>query len=193
MKTFKQANTFIRDNQIAMLQRAKELHWLYNKIRKHQVGKGTFVEIGSGHGASAYILGNAMPEGSRIIMIDKNHPDLRTKVTSQLIEDGYDVSHICGDSTDEQTPEILLMRLKGKPIDVLFIDGDHHYKAVKSDYMIYSAFVKRGGLIALHDIARHPDKTRIQVWKLWDEIKRSVKTFEYIERRHHVGVGMVIK
>ena len=40
----------------------------------------------------------------------------------------------------------------GKPLDFLFIDGDHAFKGVKSDFQLYSELVRPGGLIAFHDI-----------------------------------------
>ena len=36
-------------------------------------------------------------------------------------------------------------------IDFLFIDGDHTYQAVMTDWLLYSPLVKRGGIIAFHD------------------------------------------
>jgi len=36
-------------------------------------------------------------------------------------------------------------------LDMLFIDGDHEYISVLTDWMIYKHFVKPGGLIAFHD------------------------------------------
>lgn len=38
-----------------------------------------------------------------------------------------------------------------KMIDILFIDDGHDYESVKSDYENFSPFVKKGGLILLHD------------------------------------------
>lgn len=38
-----------------------------------------------------------------------------------------------------------------EPIDILFIDGDHRYEAVKQDYALFSPFVRKGGLIIFHD------------------------------------------
>lgn len=38
-----------------------------------------------------------------------------------------------------------------KPIDVLFIDGDHSYEGCKADIDKYAPFVKPGGVILFHD------------------------------------------
>lgn len=38
-----------------------------------------------------------------------------------------------------------------RPIDILFIDGDHRYDQVLFDYNTFAPFVRKGGLIILHD------------------------------------------
>ena len=38
------------------------------------------------------------------------------------------------------------------PLDFLYIDANHEYDAVKRDLQIYYPFVKKGGIIAGHDI-----------------------------------------
>ena len=43
-------------------------------------------------------------------------------------------------------------------LDVLFIDGDHTYEGVKDDFLSYSPLIRRGGIVAFHDIAEHPEK-----------------------------------
>ena len=56
-----------------------------------------------------------------------------------------------------------------KPIDVLFIDGNHTYDAVKADYSKYEPFVNKWGLILLHD-ATTPNR-EFGVNRLYHEIK----------------------
>ena len=38
-----------------------------------------------------------------------------------------------------------------KEIDVLYIDGDHSYEGCKADYDKYEPYVRKGGLILIHD------------------------------------------
>jgi predicted O-methyltransferase YrrM len=40
---------------------------------------------------------------------------------------------------------------KSLKIDLLFIDADHSYEAVRADWLNWSPFVKKGGIIAFHD------------------------------------------
>jgi predicted O-methyltransferase YrrM len=42
--------------------------------------------------------------------------------------------------------------LKGRKVDFLFIDADHSYEGVKKDFEMYSPLVRKGGIIAFHDI-----------------------------------------
>lgn len=55
---------------------------------------------------------------------------------------------ICADSFNKQT-------LKEIPdgLDFLFIDGDHSYNGVKTDYLTYKDKVRAGGIIGFHDAA----------------------------------------
>ena len=41
--------------------------------------------------------------------------------------------------------------LNGEKLDLLFIDGDHTYKSVLCDWLIYKNFVAKGGIVAFHD------------------------------------------
>lgn len=56
-----------------------------------------------------------------------------------------------------------------KPIDVLFIDGSHAYEDVKADFEAFYPFVKKGGIIAFHDIKGK----WAGVIRYWKEIQNS--------------------
>jgi predicted O-methyltransferase YrrM len=42
-------------------------------------------------------------------------------------------------------------------IDMVFIDGDHTYQAVKNDILAWTAFLGPDGILALHDVELPPD------------------------------------
>lgn len=77
-------------------------------------------------------------------------------------------------------------------IDFLFIDGDHSYKGVKSDFEMYSKLVSEGGIIALHDIIDHPDN-QYDVPQFWKKIKNDYETKEIIsnEKQTSGGIGVI--
>lgn len=82
--------------------------------------------------------------------------------------------------------------LGGRPIDVLFIDGDHRYEGVKQDFLSYRPLVRDGGLILFHDIV--PDKGG-RAWaggvpQLWKELAPQYPHREFVLSRDQDGYGI---
>jgi hypothetical protein len=108
-------------------------------------------------------------------------------------------AEIVGDSRRPETVEKLRIRLAGRLIDLLFIDGDHAYASVKSDYEMYGPLTKH--IIALHDINGCLD----DVGRLWKEITAiekdrlllTIQHYNYlttgITAGNQMGIGLVIK
>ncbi|MCC7447847.1 MAG: class I SAM-dependent methyltransferase [Anaerolineae bacterium] len=99
------------------------------------------------------------------------------------------------DSQTEATRARLIELLQTRPIDFLFIDGDHRYPGVRRDYELYANLVRPGGLIAFHDIRPNPHADSIQVFRLWDEIKATEQTEEIIHEPYQgrYGIGLLTK
>jgi predicted O-methyltransferase YrrM len=83
----------------------------------------------------------------RLVLGDSHTPDVRAEVESAL----------------------------GGPVDFLFIDGDHSYSGVRTDYAMYSELVRGGGLIAFHDIVPGPLENVGGVPRYWQELHASGK------------------
>ena len=97
---------------------------------------------------------------------------------------------IRGDSHSEEVSA----RVKDiiQSLDVLFIDGDHTYEGVKHDFLSYSPLVRRGGIVAFHDIAEHPEKAGGDVPRFWNELKASHRHEEIIEDQEQgFGIGLL--
>jgi cephalosporin hydroxylase len=91
-------------------------------------------------------------------------------------------------SHDPQTLIKIKKILADKKIDFLFIDADHSYEGVKRDFESYSQLVKKGGIIAIHDIA--PSGWKIN--KFWTEVKSHYKSIEIIENYEKGnGIGVI--
>jgi cephalosporin hydroxylase len=107
---------------------------------------------------------------------------------------------IRGDSRDPKTLERVRSLLRGHPLDLLFIDGDHSYVGVKADFSNFSPLVGTGGLIVFHDIVRDLGNrcgTPTQhytggVPTFWEEIKARHRTSELIEDPGQDGYGIGI-
>ena len=78
-------------------------------------------------------------------------------------------------------------------IDFLFCDGDHTYEGVKKDYEMYSPLVRKGGLMAFHDICPHSSDQDCGVDQLWREILGKHKSWEHVENRNRemYGIGVL--
>jgi cephalosporin hydroxylase len=103
-----------------------------------------------------------------------------TRLLETFVRSGCQQHFVNGSSYDLQTVHRVQEILQQRPIDVLFIDGDHRYDGAQADFNLFSPLVRSGGQIAFHDIV--PDfKTQFgrdtgrwagDVPKLWQEVKQ---------------------
>jgi hypothetical protein len=79
---------------------------------------------------------------------------------------------IDGDSSKIDTVKQLASILGNSQVDFLFIDGDHAYRGVLTDFMLYRQFVRQGGFIAFHDIidSEFHRNAGCYVHELWQKI-----------------------
>lgn len=84
------------------------------------------------------------------------------------------------DSQDVGTVERVRTVLGGKPVDFLFLDGDHRYEAVRRDFELYEPLVRPGGVVAMHDISPRTTPDTDGTAAFWAELKRSHSTDEMI-------------
>lgn len=122
---------------------ARRLAWLAAQIP----AGGVIVEIGSFWGRSAGYMASAMPEGATLFCVDRwpNMADMnkfRKNIARIWLSER--VAPLRGDSVE-------VSQTWDKPIDLLYIDGNHTYAGVRNDFHSYAPFVKHGGLIAFHD------------------------------------------
>jgi hypothetical protein len=75
-----------------------------------------------------------------------------------------------------------------KEIDILHIDGDHSYKAVKGDYEAWIPFVKDNGVILFHDTCVDHLGGKYEVKKFFEELDLPKLTFT-----HTFGLGVASK
>ena len=75
-------------------------------------------------------------------------------------------------------------------LEFLFIDGDHTYTGVKTDFEMYSKLVAKGGIIALHDIVPGSLEKVGGVPRFWNEIKHNFECLELVENWKQGGKGI---
>ena len=143
------------------------------------------LEIGAWRGLSANMWLLAFkPE--RFITIEKESSD---KVEAIRIPDhlGWQMWYE-SDSHDQRVLDTVKIYMP--VVDFLFIDGDHSYEGVKKDWEMYGPLVRKGGIVAFHDIAIHVDPTE-QVDLLWKEVKDGYNSVEIKESPNSTGIGVL--
>lgn len=156
----------------------------------------TIVEIGTAGGGTFYGLCQSAPDDALIVSIDMPGGDFGGGYDEDRIEKmrGYarkrqSLHFLRSDSHAETTKQELLGFLAGRPIDFLFIDGDHTYQGVKSDYEMYAPLVAPAGIVGFHDIVEHPAATGCEVERFWNEIKPESGYTEFVDLADDWGWG----
>lgn len=159
----------------------------------------TVCEIGAAGGGTAFLFAHASAPDALIVSVDLNFVESRREAVASFARRDQNVVCMQGDSHDAATLEAVRARLGGRPLDLLYLDGDHSYEGVASDFASFAPLVREGGLIVLHDIV--PDfKTRYGVAtvsytggvpQFWSELKAErARVEEIIEDEEQDGFGI---
>jgi predicted O-methyltransferase YrrM len=160
------------------------------------------LEIGTANGGSLFCFCKLAREDATIISIDLpggkfggGYPEWKIPIYQAFAKENQKLYLLRKDSHREETLEEVKRILNGNQLDFLFIDGDHSYEGVKKDFEMYSPLVKKEGIIAFHDIVRHPLETGCEVEKLWKEIKNGFNFKELIKdiNQNWAGIGVIFK
>lgn len=151
----------------------------------------SYLEIGSKYGGSLWHVAIAMGQGARVVSVDlEARSDLKDCI-NKLKSLHYDAHLIIGNSTDPKTVDAA-ERLG--PYDLCLIDANHTEPFVRMDWLNYGPMAR---MVAFHDIAydlgnRPPKPWKIEVPKVWNEIKRDRKHREiklcHTKRDNGIGI-----
>lgn len=157
-------------------------------------------EIGGYQGGTLFLFCRAASQTAHLLSIDLEYTQERSAAYRRFACGQQTICCFSADSHLETTRERVAQWLGGERLDFLFIDGDHSYNGVRSDFLMYSPLVKTGGVIAFHDI--HPDyRTRYgratasdvgKVPAFWSSVKRTYTTDELVEDEGQDGYGIGI-
>ncbi len=165
------------------------------KIIKQEKPK-YIMEIGSAKGGTLFLFSKVADPYAHIISLDLPHGNFgggysksRIPIFKKLVLKTQTIDLIRDDSHKKKTLNQIKKILGKNKLDFLFIDGDHTYNGVKKDFEMYSPLVKKGGIIAFHDIAKSND-TSCKVNTFWNQIKKKYKSKEIIEDKEQGGFGI---
>ena len=131
----------------------RALHRLASRLPANAV----VVEIGSAQGRSTLVLAHAVCNGNggEVFAIDPFEPDAaipsaltnnEAALRENIARSGFTNITIIKDFSST------VGRWFDRPIDLLFIDGDHRYEAVKTDFDLFEPKIVDGGILAMHDV-----------------------------------------
>ena len=149
-----------------------------------QRGVKTVVEVGSSHGGALVFYDQIVGADGLVVGVE-NAPEYAFSVhRTSPFKPISDMNLIEGDSHLWETVDRVEAALKGRPLDFLFIDGDHSYEGAKQDLEMFGPLVRSGGIIGFHDVAIEP-----RVRRLFDEVEIEKEILPV----HHMGIGLFYK
>ena len=160
------------------------------------------IEIGTLWGGPLFLLSKLSSQDALIISIDLpsgkfggGYSRLRIPFYKLFAKKKQKIILLRKDSHLISTFLKIKKKIKNKKVDLLFIDGDHHYEGVKQDFEMYNSLVKKNGIIAFHDIVVHSNEKDCQVNKFWNEIKNEYDYKEIVEdwNQKNYGIGIIIQ
>jgi len=119
---------------------------------------GIALEIGLDKGGTHLVWKHIY---AKVISVDINLANA-VMFTSGIIHKPEASKIVVSNSQASITAVLVAQELKGALVDMLFIDGDHSYNAVESDYLNYEPYVRSGGIVAFHDTGIQGVKQFIQ-------------------------------
>lgn len=159
------------------------------------------LEIGTATAGTLFMFTRVASDDALIISIDlplgrygAGYFKYRIPLLKSFAGENQKIELLRCDSHATETIEKLKKILNGRGIDFLFIDGDHSYDGVKSDFLNYKDFVKDGGIIAFHDIVENFKDASFGTQLFWKEIKNNYNYQEFIREnpeKNGCGIGLI--
>jgi predicted O-methyltransferase YrrM len=183
--------------------------WEFGKLLETiaPVHPKAMLEIGTAKGGSLLAFSQLCAPDAHIVSIDLPHgpfgggyPLWKVPLYKAFARSGQRLDLVRGDSHSASTFEHVQSLLAGRGVDFLFIDGDHSYEGVRSDFETYQSLVRPGGIIALHDItAPDPDRPPKKgnesgdVYRFWAELTTDRPGETFVDPAGHgcFGIGLI--
>ena len=156
-------------------------------------------EVGGLRGGTLALFAHVAAPNARLLSLDIAYTATQIKVYPRFATGQQQITCIPCDSHAAESQNAVRNWLNGEKLDFLFIDGDHSFAGVAKDFSLYSPFVRRGGILAFHDIV--PDSTARHgvpssayagdVPAFWNELRKVHNDIsELVENPNQDGYGI---
>lgn len=179
-------------HQLKILQQDSELKPFCTWLSK--IAIKNFLEIGTYTGASFTVWDHLSAPGIHIALDSNAQPGIilnaeQLAARQQLLSTLQPTVHmLIMDSQRYETVQTVRKLLGAQSLDFIFINADHHKGPCMRDLVCYSQFVRKGGVIAFHDIAKFPGVNF--VWQCTRG--RGKLCWEFLDPADPWGIGAVI-
>jgi predicted O-methyltransferase YrrM len=157
------------------------------------------LEIGTARGGTLFLLTRIAAPDALLVSIDLSSAEDRRFAGRDIrrrrpLFEAFAVARqrvrfLVGDSHSVNMRTRVERTLGGRAIDLLFIDGDHSAEGVRGDFELYRDLVRRGGMIAFHDIVDGKAESVGGVPDFWRSI-RTPDARELVRDREQGGYGI---
>jgi predicted O-methyltransferase YrrM len=184
--------------KIRPMQVKEEITELLKILLKHE--PRFLLELGTAMGGTFFLLTRAAVPDATLISVDLprgpfggGYLEQKMRYYETFALPRQKIHLLRMDSHEEGTLRVIRRILDGNCLDFLFIDGDHTYEGVRKDFEMYGKLVRRGGIIALHDICPHSPEIDCEVNRFWDGIKQVYQHSEIVKncKQGWAGIGVV--
>lgn len=196
---YRMAQTAIQE--FKAIQRKWELFELLGMVK--DLKPRTVLEIGTARGGTLFCWMNLARDDATLVAVDlppgssaHEFPPESLALFQSWKKPAQSLFCLARDSHRPETRAEIQGHLRQEPVDFLFIDADHSYQGVRTDFEMYSPLVRPGGLIAFHDIMGNLEDPNIAVDRFWRETKGSYHSYELIDRDGFEtwgGIGVLVQ
>jgi predicted O-methyltransferase YrrM len=131
-------------------------------LARHATGRRRLIELGVWHGVTTKRLRAAMPADAELWAVDPyargrlgvSFPELIARREVSTVENGT-VRWVRATGAEAAAQ---FRAEAGATADFLFIDGDHSWEGIRSDWEAWRELLRPGGIVCLHDSRSSPER-----------------------------------
>lgn len=168
------------------IQTREEISEMAERAKSNQ--PSTLIEIGSAKGGTAYIWSRYLDTPDTILCLDMDFNGREEFFDYFASYSGKQIFCLEGNSHADGTKNRVEEILSGEQIDFLYIDGDHSYQGVKSDFEMYKPLMLNDAIIGMHDV----ENQNTGVPEFWSELEQEYDC-EKIPQEGASGVTGLVK